>query len=30
MKTFIYRSEQWLPRTLIEVFPFFADARNLE
>lgn len=30
MKTFIYRSEQWLPRTLNEVFPFFADARNLE
>lgn len=30
MKTFIYRSEQWLPRTLDEVFPFFADARNLE
>jgi len=30
VKTFIYRSEQWLPRTLDEVFPFFADARNLE
>ena len=30
MKTFIYRSEQWLPRPLNEVFPFFADARNLE
>jgi len=30
MKTFIYRSEQWMPRTLDEVFPFFADARNLE
>jgi hypothetical protein len=22
--------EQWLPRTVGEVFPFFADARNLE
>jgi ligand-binding SRPBCC domain-containing protein len=30
MKIFSYRSEQWLPRTLDEVFPFFADARNLE
>jgi len=30
MKTFSYRSEQWLPRTLDEVFPFFADVRNLE
>lgn len=25
-----FTSEQWLPRPLNEVFPFFADARNLE
>ncbi len=30
MKIFSFRSEQWLPRTIDEVFPFFADARNLE
>ena len=30
MKTFIYRSELWLPRPLSEVFPFFAAAENLE
>ena len=30
MKTFSHRSEQWLPRPLDEVFPFFTDARNLE
>lgn len=30
MKTFLHRSEQWLPRTLDDVFPFFADARNPE
>lgn len=30
MKTFSYRSEQRLPRSLDKVFPFFADARNLE
>jgi ligand-binding SRPBCC domain-containing protein len=30
MKTYIFRSEQWLPRPLEEVFRFFADARNLE
>ena len=30
MKKFTHSSEQWLPRPLTEVFPFFADARNLE
>jgi len=30
MKTFNFSSEQWLPNPLEEVFPFFADARNLE
>jgi ligand-binding SRPBCC domain-containing protein len=30
MKVFTHTSEQWLPRSLDEVFPFFADARNLE
>ena len=30
MKTYIFRSEQWLPRPLEEVFRFFADAGNLE
>jgi ligand-binding SRPBCC domain-containing protein len=29
MKTFTFRSEQWLPRPLSEVFPFFSNARNL-
>lgn len=27
---FIHRSNVWLPRPVEEVFPFFADARNLE
>ncbi|HSQ59101.1 MAG TPA: SRPBCC family protein [Acidobacteriota bacterium] len=27
---FIHTSKVWLPRPLEEVFPFFADARNLE
>ncbi len=27
---FEYRSELWLPRSVENVFPFFADARNLE
>ena len=30
MKTFIHQSQQWLPKPLDKVFPFFADARNLE
>ncbi len=30
MRTFTYACEQWLPRPLAEVFPFFAEARNLE
>ncbi len=30
MKTFDHSSELWLPTPLEEVFPFFADARNLE
>lgn len=27
---FLWRSELWLPRPVEEVFPFFADAHNLE
>jgi ligand-binding SRPBCC domain-containing protein len=30
MKLFRFKSEQWFPRALEELFPFFADARNLE
>jgi ligand-binding SRPBCC domain-containing protein len=30
VRTFVHTSEQWLPTPLEEVFPFFADARNLE
>jgi ligand-binding SRPBCC domain-containing protein len=30
MKQFQFRSEIWLPRPLTEVFPFFADAGNLD
>jgi ligand-binding SRPBCC domain-containing protein len=30
VRVFTHASEQWLPRPLDEVFPFFADARNLE
>ncbi len=30
MKEFILHAELWLPRPCIEIFPFFADARNLE
>ncbi len=30
MKTFVFETELWLPLTCAKVFPFFADARNLE
>ena len=30
MKEFAFHTELWLPRRRDEVFPFFADARNLE
>lgn len=30
MTTHEFHAEQWLPRPRAEVFPFFADARNLE
>lgn len=30
MKTYSLQSESWVPRTRADVFPFFADAANLE
>ena len=30
MSEFTIRTELWLPRPRHEVFPFFAEARNLE
>jgi hypothetical protein len=30
MKIFTLKSEQWFPKALEELFPFFADAANLE
>jgi hypothetical protein len=30
MKTYLFKKEVWLPRTLEDVFPFFADADNLQ
>ena len=30
MKLFTLKNSQWFPRTLEELFPFFADPRNLE
>lgn len=30
VKIFELKTEQWLPRPLGEIFPFFADARNLQ
>lgn len=30
MKTYTLHSELWLPRPVAEVFPFFADAANLQ
>jgi ligand-binding SRPBCC domain-containing protein len=30
MRQFLFASEIWLPRPLTEVFPFFADAGNLD
>ena len=30
MKSFVLQREQWIPRSLDDVFAFFADAKNLE
>ena len=30
MRTFEFKTSLWLPKPLNEVFPYFADARNLE
>jgi hypothetical protein len=30
MREFTLQTELWLPRPRSEVFPFFAEARNLE
>ncbi len=30
MKTFEFKSEIFIPRTVSEIFPFFTDARNLD
>jgi hypothetical protein len=30
MREFAIQTELWLPRPRCEVFPFFAEARNLE
>ena len=30
MKRFVFETEQWFPKSVEEIFPFFADARNLE
>jgi ligand-binding SRPBCC domain-containing protein len=30
MKEYLFEAELWLPRPLSDVFPFFAEARNLE
>jgi len=30
MKTHSFKTEIWLPRPIVDVFPFFADARNLQ